>query len=503
MAERIRNIVIVGGGTAGWMTAAALAKIAGTKDYTISLIESEAIGTVGVGEATIPPILLFNKLLGIEEIDFIRETNATFKLGIQFVDWAKLGHSYMHPFGLFGPGMNGVLFSHYWVRALENGGDPDNHRFVAEAEAARLNRFMHTPPGPRSGEAAMPSIHYAYQFDAGLYAAYLRRYAEARGVIRTEGKVIRVDQDGETGDIHSVALDNDATISGDLFIDCSGFRGLLIEEAMKTGYDDWTHWLPANRAVAVPCESAGELTPYTRATAREAGWQWRIPLQHRTGNGYVFSDAFISEDEATQKLMDRLDGPAQAEPRVLRFVTGKRRQAWRGNCVAIGLSGGFLEPLESTSIHLIQYGITRLLALFPGDGFDPALTDIFNRDMDRQYESVRDFIIAHYKLTQRDDTPFWRHCRAMEIPDSLAARLELFRTRGEVMVNHDELFREGNWFPVLYGQGLVPEGRHPLADVMPEAQLTSTLAAIRAGIEARVAGMPPHADYLASLTRGR
>lgn len=490
--DRVRDIVIVGGGTAGWMTAAALAKVIGTQIHSITLVESDEIGTVGVGEATIPPILLFNKLLGIDENEFIRETNATFKLGIQFVDWGRLGHTYMHPFGLFGADMNGVGFSHYWLRAVAAGGDPDNHRFVAEAEAARLGRFMRTPHKTPD----RPQINYAFQFDASLYAAYLRRFAEKRGVKRTEGRIATVGRHPESGLIESVTLADGQTVRGEFFIDCSGFRGLLIEGALQAGYDDWTRWLPANRAVAVPCDRVEDPVPYTRSTAVESGWQWRIPLQHRTGNGYVFSDAFISEDEATAALMRRLDAPAQAEPRVLRFVTGRRRKGWIGNCVAIGLSSGFLEPLESTSIHLIQAAISKLLALFPTGRHEPDLADRFNRDMDLQYESVRDFIIAHYKVSTRDDTPFWRHCRDMAVPDSLSARLESFRTRGEVMVDNHELFRETNWFPILYGQGLVPEGYHPLADVLSEDELKLRLTGIRAGIERRVAEMPGHAEYL-------
>ncbi|RZJ27394.1 MAG: tryptophan 7-halogenase, partial [Brevundimonas sp.] len=451
-SNRVRDIVIVGGGTAGWMTASAMAKVIGARDLSITLIESEEIGIVGVGEATIPPIQLFNRLLGVDENEFIRETQATFKLGIQFVDWGRKGHAYMHPFGLFGPEMNGINFSHYWLRALQAGGDADNHRFIAEAEAMRLNRFARTPPG---GSGEMPRINYAFQFDAGLYARWLRKYAEARGVVRCEGKITHADRDGESGLIRSVTLADGREVKGDLFVDCSGFRGLLIEQEMQAGYEDWTQWLPANRAVAVPSDRVEDPVPYTRSTARDAGWQWRIPLQHRTGNGYVFSDAFISEEQATSDLMGSLDGAAQAEPRVLRFVTGRRRKGWVGNVVAIGLSSGFLEPLESTSIHLIQTAISKLLALFPRGPRDDLMADQFNHEMDQQYESVRDFIIAHYKVGARDDTPFWRHCRDMDMPDSLKAKLERFRARGEVMVERHELFGESNWFPILYGQGLV------------------------------------------------
>ncbi|KQW78758.1 tryptophan halogenase family protein [Brevundimonas sp. Root1279] len=494
----VRDIVIVGGGTAGWMTAAALAKVVGTETYSITLIESEEIGTVGVGEATIPPILLFNKLLGIDEDEFIRETQATFKLGIEFVDWARLGHTYMHPFGLFGAEMNGIGFAHYWLRALKGGGDPGNHRFVAEAEAIRLGRFMRTPrPTPE-----MPSIHYAFQFDASLYAGFLRRYAEKRGVVRREGRIVTVEQDGQDGSIRSVTLADGKAVRGDFFIDCSGFRGLLIEDKLKAGYEDWSRWLPCNRAVAVPCERIGDPEPVTRSTAREAGWQWRIPLQHRTGNGYVFCDSYVSEAEATDALMSRLDGAAQAEPRVLRFLSGRRKKGWVANCVALGLASGFLEPLESTSIHLTQAGISKLLGMFPRRRLDPAMADRFNAEMDLQYESVRDFIIAHYKVSQRDDTPFWRYCRDMEIPDSLAAKLETFRARGEVMVENHELFRETNWFAILYGQGLVPDDYHPIADALADDDLRVRLARIRAAIQARVDGMPSHAAFLGRCVNG-
>jgi len=494
MTARIRDIVIVGGGTAGWMTAAALAKVAGTQTYTITVVESDEIGTVGVGEATIPPILLFNKLLGLDEDTFIRETQATFKLGIQFVDWGRVGHSYMHPFGLFGADMNGVNFSHYWLRALALGGDPDNHRFVAEAQAMRANRFARTKPAP-----GMPSLNYAFQFDAGLYAAYLRGFAEARGVRRVEGRIATVDLEGETGDIASVRMADERIVAGDFFVDCSGFRGLLIEGALGAKYEDWTPWLPADRAVAVPTERIEDPVPYTRSTALDAGWQWRIPLQHRTGNGYVFSSAFIDEQAATDALLARLDAPVIAEPRTLRFTTGRRLKSWTRNCVAIGLSSGFLEPLESTSIHLIQTAISKLLGLFPTGRNDARMADRFNAEMAQQYESVRDFIIAHYKVGERADTPFWRHVRAMPIPDSLAEKLENFRMRGEVMVENHELFRESNWFPVLFGQGLRPEGRHPLADVISEDDLRLTLFRIQAAIDRRVAGLPSHAEFLAGL----
>ncbi len=498
-ADRVRRVVIVGGGTAGWMTAAALAKVIGTREMTITLVESDAIGTVGVGEATIPPIALFNKLLGIDEDQFVRETKATFKLGIEFVDWRQLGHRYLHSFGLFGVDMNGIPFTHYWLRAMREGRADDRDRFNAEAEAARQGRFGRTPP---NAPATMPRINYAFQFDAGLYAAFLRRFAEERGVVRVEGRVVAVARDGEGGLIASLGLEDGRDVAGDLFIDCSGFRGLLIEEALGTGYEDWSRWLPANRAVAAPSRRVGPLLPYTRATARDAGWQWRIPLQHRTGNGYVFSDAFISEAAATDELLANLDAAPLQEPRVLRFVTGRRRRQWVGNCLALGLAGGFLEPLESTSIHLVQAGISKLLSFFPQGRARPEVIDRYNREMDLLYEGIRDFLVAHYVLTERDDTPFWRHCRAMAVPDTLAEKLALFEARGEVMVGGAELFREANWFAVLQGQGMTPADYHPVADAMPAEILDDRLGRIRAGVADRVAGLPRHEDFVARCCAG-
>ena len=496
--RRIRRIVIVGGGTAGWMTAAALAKVAGTQLHDITLVESDEIGTVGVGEATIPPILVFNKLLGIDEDEFVRETHATFKLGIEFVDWKRLGHQYFHHFGLFGADLKGgVAFSNYWLRWVKEGGNPDNLRFNAESEAARLGRFARTPPG----RADLPSINYAFQFDASRYAAFLRRYAEARGVVRAQGKIVRVHQQQESGFIEAVEIEGGRRIDGDFFIDCSGFRGLLIEDTLKAGYDDWSRWLPANRAAAVPCERVEDPVPVTRSTAREAGWQWRIPLQHRTGNGYVFSDGFISDDEAARALLSRLDGAPLADPKILRFVAGRRKRCFVKNCLAIGLSSGFLEPLESTSIHFIQVAISKLLDIFPDRDFHPGILDRFNEEMDLLYDTVRDFLIAHYKLTEREDTPFWRYCRNMDVPDSVETKFDLFRRRGEVLAQGYDVFRETSWFAVLYGQGLVPEGYHPLADTMSSDELSLTLGRIRAAIQQRVATLPSHQQFLDQIAR--
>lgn len=493
--QTIKNIVIVGGGTSGWMTAAALSKTIGCQTHNITLVESEQIGTVGVGEATIPMISLFNNnVMGFDENEFVRETNATFKLGIEFVNWRKQGHSYFHPFGLLGVDMDGISFMHYWMRWQKAGGSLDYSKFNAETEAARVFKFMRT--APQVGAKLMPDINYAYQFDASLYAVYLRKHAERCGVKRIEGKITEVKQDPSSGYIQAVVLENGEQVQGDFFIDCSGFRGLLIEQTLNAGYADWSHWLPVNRALAVPCESAGELLPYTRATAQEAGWQWRIPLQHRTGNGYVYSSEFISDDEASSKLLERLDGKAQAEPRPLRFVTGMRKKCWEKNCLAIGLASGFLEPLESTSIHLVQVSISKLLTMFPRDGFSDILIKRYNAEMEFEYDNIKDFLIAHYKITEREDTPFWRYVKNMSIPDSLAEKLEIFRTRGEVMARQSELFKETSWFAVLVGQGLMPEAYHPIADSISEDDLRLRLTKIRTGVQNRVNSMPKHADYI-------
>jgi len=492
----VNRIVIVGGGTSGWMCASLLAKSLGTINYSITLIESEEIGTVGVGEATIPPITFFNEVLGLNEEEFVRETNATYKLGIDFVDWKQPGTRYFHPFGIYGTDMDGISFHDFWLRFNAMGGSPDFGRYNAETVAAMENRF---------GRAAAnaPKINYAFQFDASLYAAYLRRYCEKRGVVRKEGKVVRVEQHAETGFVTQLVCEDGSIVAGDLFIDCSGFRGLLIEQTLKAGYDDWSRWLPCDRAAAVPCEhgrtasgARAPITPYTRVTAREAGWQWRIPLQHRIGNGYVFSSAFMSEDEACERILTRLDGKPLKDPKVLRFVPGQRKQKWVKNVVAIGLASGFLEPLESTSIHLVQVGISRLLSAMPKSGFPPAVVDEYNRMMDFDYTNVKDFLIAHYKVTERDDSPFWRHCRAMDIPDSLKARLEVFREQGRAGVLTTELFKESSWFAVLAGQGMWPKDYNPVADAITADDLKQRMVRIRTQVQDRVRNLPSHDEFI-------
>ena len=495
MAETpIRNIVIVGGGTAGWMSAAVLSKVLGHNNHTITLIESEEIGTVGVGEATIPMIMMYNDVLGLNENEFIRETNASFKLGIQFCDWKAVGESYFHPFGTFGVDMDGINFTHFWQRLARSGGSPDYGHYNAETMAARENRFGRTP---KSEPLTMPRINYAFHFDASLYAAYLRRYSEARGVVRQEGKIVSVRQDPDNGFVTGVQTEDGRVIEGDFFLDCSGFRGLLIEQTLKTGYEDWSEWLPCNRAAAVPTEKPeGGITPYTRATAREAGWQWRIPLQHRTGNGYVFCSEFISEDEAVSKLLTRLDGKPLKDPKVLRFVTGHRRKMWNKNVLALGLASGFLEPLESTSIHLVQVGLAKLLAHFP-KFINNRVLDQYNREMLAEYTNVKDFLIAHYHVTEREDTPFWKRNKYMSIPDSLRARLDIFSQTGQAAVQQNELFKEASWFAILMGQGLVPKNYHPVADVISDDELKLRLSNVRIGVQNRVNGLIGHDQFIA------
>ncbi len=492
--QGIRRVVIAGGGTAGWMAAAALAKSLGTQTYRITLIESDEIGTVGVGEATIPSIKMFNDVLGIDEAVFMRETCATFKLGIAFAGWRTPDSAYFHPFGSFGLDMDGIPFTHYWLRQRQGGAFPDIGVFNAETEAARARRFGW--PGQAPG-ALVPPINYAYHFDAGLYAAFLRRMSQGLGVARREGRIVEARQDAESGDIVSLVLADGQEVHGDLFIDCSGFRALLIGETLKAEFEDWSHWLPVNRALALPSKLSERPVPYTRSTAREAGWQWRIPLQHRTGNGYVFCDAYCSEDEAAATLTGNLDGDALASPRPLKFTTGHRRQYWKNNVVAVGLASGFLEPLESTSIHLIQTSITQLITVFPKAGIHAGVVRAYNAHMDRAYRNIRDFIIAHYKVTAREDTPFWRYCKHMDVPGTLAERLDIFANQGNAMVRQEELFRESSWFAVLAGQGLVPQGYHPVADRLSVDQLRQRLTRIQHSVRDSVSGLPDHADFIA------
>ncbi len=501
----MKNIVIVGGGTAGWMAAAALSRVLGKGRHNLTLIESDDIGTVGVGEATIPMIDFFHKVLGVTPVDILRETEATFKLGIEFVDWRKPGHRYFHPFGNYGTDMGGIGFRQHWLR-MARLTDQWDHRlwdhglYNLETIAARAERFSLIQPK----DPGQPRLNHAYHFDASLYAQFLSRYGQARGVTRIEGLIERVEQNPDTGDVECLHLRGGESVSGDLFLDCSGFRGLLIEQTLKAGYEDWSHWLPCNRAFAVPSARVAPPLPYTRATAREAGWQWRIPLQHRTGNGYVFCDGFIAEDDARERLLSRLDGEPLAEPRLLKFTTGHRRKMWDKNVIALGLSSGFLEPLESTSIHLAQSALTRLITLLPAGEIAPRIRDTFNGLMRTEYEHVRDFIIAHYKITERDDTPFWKHCRNMPIPDSLRARLDLFSEHGVFIEDTHDLFKDANWFSVLAGQGMYPNAVHPIAESFDPRDTGARLAQIQDVIARRADALPPHQEFIDScLGKGR
>ncbi|MHA6720666.1 tryptophan halogenase family protein [Sphingomonas sp. RS6] len=481
-----RTIIVAGGGTAGWMAAAALARFAGSQ-WRVRLVESDAIGTIGVGEATIPQIRLFNAGLGIDEADLLRATGGTIKLGIEFDGWSGDGSRYLHAFGTIGRGLGLLEFQHYWLRAhaagiaMPFGAYSLNREAALAGKAARLD-----------GQGPVPAMPYAYHLDVGLYAAFLRRYAEARGVERQEGRIVDVER-GPAG-IAALRLDGGRLIEGDLFIDCTGFSALLMS-ALGVGYRDWSRWLPCDRAVAVPSARTAPLLPYTRATARAAGWQWRIPLQHRTGNGYVYASAHLSDDEAAATLLAHLDGEALGSPRTLRFTTGTRERFWQGNCVALGLAAGFLEPLESTSIHLVQAGIARLLRFLPQGPVSAAAQDEFNRLTHFEYAAIRDFLVLHYHANDRPE-PLWQACRAMALPDDLTGKLALFHATGHISRRDDELFAEPGWLQVLFGQGIVPGRWHPLSDQPSDEELAQFLATIRTVIERTTAAMPSHVDFL-------
>ena len=482
----MNKVVIVGGGTAGWMAAAAFSKSFG-KTLQIELIESDQIPTVGVGEATIPPIRNFHLLLELDEADFLRAVNGTYKLGIEFENWGNLGEGYFHPFSAHGSDTWAAQFHHYWRRAQQQGDGTPLDEFSLEANMARAGRF---------GQQGDRKAAYAYHFDAGQYAKLLRGISEGLGVKRTEGKVVDVATNGESGHIESVTLESGTIVEGDFFIDCSGFRGLLIEQALETGWEDWSHWLFNDRAAAVQTETVSPPSPYTRSTARSAGWQWRIPLQHRVGNGLVYSSRFMAEDEATKALLDNVDGKLITEPRTIRFRAGRRLQQWNKNCVALGLASGFLEPLESTSIHLIQNSIIRLIKLFPSAGIEPSEVDQFNREVKTEIEYIRDFIIAHYHVTQRADTPYWNECREMSIPDSLAHKLELFKAGGKIFRDNNELFSEPSWVAVLIGQGLLPKAYHPFVNSMSDTELKNLMSRVKSAIAQLVKQQPTHSDYI-------
>lgn len=491
----IDHVVIAGGGTAGWMMAAAAGRYLDNGTRRITLIESDAIGTVGVGEATIPSILNFNALLGIDEAEFLRATQGSFKLGIEFIGWHRPDSRYVHPFGHYGRDIQGLNFHQLWLKMREQAGVGPIGDYSASTVAMERAAFGMPQSDPRS---PLSGLAYAYHFDAGLYAAFLRRRAETDGVTRVEGRIVAVDR-APNGDVAAVRLDDGQRISGDLFVDCSGFRSLLLGETLGVGFEDWSHWLPCDRAIAVPTERTEPLLPYTRATAHPAGWQWRIPLQHRTGNGVVYASRFMDDDDAERLLLSRLDAEPTAAPRRLSFTAGCRTRLWERNVVALGLAGGFLEPLESTSIHLIQQGISKLFALFPDKRMVSVERDEYNRQMGDNYRSIRDFIILHYHATARDDSPFWDHVRTMPLPDTLARKIALFREKGRIFRYEDELFATPSWVAVLLGQGVMPEGYDPVIDALDEERVLAALLQMRQATATAVAGLPPHSVALAQL----
>ncbi|MEQ1687631.1 MAG: tryptophan halogenase family protein [Sphingopyxis sp.] len=491
--KSIKTIVVVGGGSAGWMAAAMFGHLFQGM-YRIRLVESEEIATIGVGEATIPAIKKFNELLELDEVKFMRDTQGTFKLGIQFNDWLHKGSSYIHGFGVIGQDAGWLRCHHYWLKLNQLGKASDFANYSINTAACATNKFLRAQAN--MADSPLGHIAHAYHFDAGLYAKFLRGYAEDRGVERTEGRVVDVALDGESGYIESIKLASGEEVEGDFFVDCTGFRALLIDGALNTGYEDWSHWLPCDRALAMPCARSEDFTPYTRSTAHGAGWQWRIPLQHRTGNGHVYSSAHMSDDEAETILRANLDGEALGDPLKVRFTTGKRRKVWNKNCVAVGLAAGFVEPLESTALFLIQSSVIRLIRLFPDGHIDQANVDEFNRQTDFEYERIRDFIILHYKATQRDDSDFWNHVRTMDVPDTLRRKWDLFAANGRIFREDEELFGEESWIQVFLGQGVMPRSYDPLVDLKSVPQLVQYLGNIENVIGKCVERMPSHAMFI-------
>ncbi|AKM10376.1 tryptophan halogenase family protein [Croceicoccus naphthovorans] len=487
MTQQPIRIVIAGGGTAGWMTAAAMSRTLGRTAH-VTLVESDMIGTVGVGESTIPPLVNYLRLLNIPEPDFMRATHATFKLGIQFDNWRVPGESYFHSFGGTGKDHWTAGFQHFWMEGKARGHDVSYDEYCTELVAARESRFAHLPDG---------RLNYAFQLDATAFARFLRGIAEGEGTQRVEGKIAHVEMDGESGDVAALTLESGTRIEGDLFIDCTGFRALIMGQALHIGYDDWTHWLPCDSAIAVQTSSVRPAVPYTRAMAHDAGWQWRIPLQHRVGNGIVYCSRYLDHDAAEERLLGNIEGETTTKTNRLRFVTGARRKQWHRNCVAIGLSSGFMEPLESTSIHLIQRAIMRVIRMLPAGRVSERDEAEFNAQQMQDMEQIRDFLILHYKATDRRDSAFWRHCASMEIPDSLAHKIALFRETGRVFRTNEELFVENSWIQVMMGQGIMPQSHHPVAGKLSDRELEHLLRGLRETVAKTVGSLPAHADYVA------
>lgn len=481
----VKKVVIAGGGTAGWVAAAALSKQLG-KLIEVVLIESDQIGTVGVGEATIPPMRVFHSLLGIDEQEFMRATNAVFKLGISFKNWGQIGDHYIHPFGTTGQGSFLADFQHFWLHGKSKGINAEFGEYSFEIQAAKANKFA---------TSKNSSINFAYHLDATRYAQYLRQFSEKLGTTRIEGKIQQVQQHPD-GDIKALLLESGELVEADLFIDCTGFTGLLIDKTLKTPYEDWSHWLPCNSAIAVQTESVEPAKPYVTCTAHQAGWQWHIPLQHRVGNGNVFCSDFMSDDQATQHLLDNAKGKVLTEPRVIKYKTGRREVFWNRNCVALGLSSGFVEPLESTSIYMFMNGIVRLMKMFPFDGVTQQSINEYNKQSIAELENIRDFIILHYHVTSREDSEFWRYCKNMSVPDSLSHRIELFKETGLAFQGERELFRLESWTHVMLGQGIMPKHYHSIFKTMSDEELVTHLTNTRNTITNAVAKLPNHQDFI-------
>jgi tryptophan halogenase len=484
--QSVNRVIIVGGGTAGWMAAASISKLIG-KTIDVTLVESDEIGTVGVGEATIPSMITLHRLLKIDERDFMASVQGTFKLGISFENWKNVNENYIHSFGFTGKDCWAAGFQHFWLKGKQQGISSEFGDYCNELQAAKSNKFAVLPNN---------GLNYAFHMDAGLYAKYLRKIAEQHGCERVEGKITNVSTNSDTGFIEYLTLENGQMIEGDLFIDCSGFSGLLINQTLNTEYEDWTEFLPCDSAVAVQTKSVEEPIPYTRSIARDSGWQWRIPLQHRVGNGMVFCSKYLSDEQAIQTLLDNVEGEVLTKPRIIKFTTGQRQQHWNKNCVALGLAAGFLEPLESTSIHLIQRGILRLLQMFPTQGVKRSDVDEFNAQMKEEFLFVRDFIVLHYHVTERDDTPFWRQCRNMKIPETLQHRIDLFKDSGRIFQKDNDIFAENSWSQVMLGQGLMPKEFHPIVNMMTDEELKAFLNSIKVSVNNLVDQLPSHQQFI-------